>query len=155
LYLGVEVIKPDLVLRAADAAPLLLDNEPDDIHSDGLQVYVRLEADGPVYGFLVVPEPECEALRVRVAAGYAGSPEMVRGAWAPADVGYILTLELRLPDWESRTYSDRIGFDLLINEMLPDRERRSGQLVWSGGSGWVWLRGDRQPPDRLGELELA
>jgi hypothetical protein len=155
LYLGVEVIKPDLVLRAADAAPLLLDNEPDDIHSDGLQVYVRLEADGPVYGFLVVPEPEGEALRVRVAAGYAGSPEMVRGAWAPADVGYILTLELRLPDWESRTYSDRIGFDLLINEMLPDRERRSGQLVWSGGSGWVWLHGDRQPPDRLGELELA
>ena len=43
----------------------------------------------------------------------------------------------------------------IAREMLPERERRSGQLVWSGGSGWVWLRGDRQPPERLGELELA
>jgi hypothetical protein len=48
-----------------------------------------------------------------------------------------------------------LGFDLLVNEMLPERERRSGQLVWSGGSGWVWLRGDRQDPSRFGELELA
>jgi hypothetical protein len=155
LYLAVEVIKPDVVLRAADAAPLLLDNEPDDIHSDGLQIYARLEPDAPVYGFLVVPEPDGEALRVRVPTGYAGEPGMVRGVWTPADVGYIVTLELRLPGWESRTHGDRVGFDLLINEMLPERERRSGQLVWSGGSGWIWLRGDRQPAERFGELELA
>jgi hypothetical protein len=40
LYLSVEVVKPDLCCRPATAAPLLLDNEPDDIHSDGLQVYL-------------------------------------------------------------------------------------------------------------------
>ena len=47
-----------------------------------------------------------------------------------------------------------IGFDLLVNRIEPGRERRSGQLVWSGGGGWVYLRGDRQDPSRLGVLEL-
>ena len=34
--------------------------------------------------------------------------------------------------------------------MEPGRERRSGQLVWTGGGGWVYLRGDRQDPAALG-----
>jgi len=46
LYLAVEVTKPDLCFRTAGAPPLRLDNEPDDIHSDGLQVYLR-DPDGP------------------------------------------------------------------------------------------------------------
>jgi hypothetical protein len=44
---------------------------------------------------------------------------------------------------------------LLVNQMLPERLRRVGQLVWSGGGGWVYLRGDRQDPARFGTLELA
>jgi len=48
-----------------------------------------------------------------------------------------------------------LPFDLLINEMLPGGLRRSGQLVWSGGNGWVWLRGDRQERERFGILELV
>jgi len=40
LYLAVAVTKPDVYLRPAGSAPLKLDNEPDDIHSDGLQIYV-------------------------------------------------------------------------------------------------------------------
>ena len=32
--------------------------------------------------------------------------------------------------------------------------RRAGQLAWSGGGGWVYLRGDRQDPSALGMLEL-
>lgn len=47
-----------------------------------------------------------------------------------------------------------LDFDLIVNEMQPDRERRAGQLVWSGGGGWVWLRGDRHDPARLGQLHL-
>ena len=47
-----------------------------------------------------------------------------------------------------------MGFDLIVNEMLPGRVRRAGQLVWSGGNGWVWLHGDRQPAARFGVLEL-
>jgi len=155
LYLAVEVAKPEIVLRAEDALPLLLDNEPDDIHSDGIQLYARLEPEGAVFGFLVVPQPDGNGIRVRVAGGCAGGPEMVTGAWSTADVGYSVTLALSLPGWELRQLGDRIGFDLLVNEMLPDRDRLSGQLVWSGGSGWVWLRGDRQDPERFGELELA
>ena len=38
-------VKPELVIRDAAAAPLRLDNEPDDIHADGVQVYVRPAAD--------------------------------------------------------------------------------------------------------------
>jgi len=48
-----------------------------------------------------------------------------------------------------------VRFDLLVNEMLPGRLRRAGQLVWSGGNGWVWLRGDRQDVARMGMLELV
>jgi hypothetical protein len=38
--------------------------------------------------------------------------------------------------------------------MRPGRVRRAGQLVWSGGGGWVYLRGDRQSPESFGVLEL-
>ena len=56
--------------------------------------------------------------------------------------------------WSDVRLGDRIEFDLLVNEMQPERLRRAGQLVWSGGGGWVWLRGDRQDPSRFGTLEL-
>ena len=48
-----------------------------------------------------------------------------------------------------------MGFDLLINELLPDRARRAGQLVWSGGNGWVYLRGDAHDMTQAGSLELG
>ena len=28
------------------------------------------------------------------------------------------------------------------------------ELVWTGGAGWVYLRGDRQPAESFGTLEL-
>ena len=155
LYLAVEVTKPEIVLRPAGAPPLLLDNEPDDIHSDGLQIYLRLEPDAEAYGFLVVPDPSGDTIRVRAVSGFAGEPAMTTGSWRATEAGYRVTLALRVPEWGTRQQGDRVGFDLLVNEMLPDRERRAGQLVWSGGGGWVWLRGDRQDPTRFGELELA
>jgi hypothetical protein len=65
-----------------------------------------------------------------------------------------MTLRIVVPDWQVRG-GDRIPFDLLVNEMLPGRLRRAGQLVWSGGGGWVYLRGDRQPAAAFGMLELA
>jgi Heparinase II/III-like protein len=152
LYLSVEVVKPDLVVRPDDAPPLRYDNDPDDIHADGVQLYVRPAEDGPVYGFLVALGSE-RRLRVRGAGGTAGTPEMVTGRWEPTEAGYRITLALTLPGWEPRG-GDTVGFDLLVNRMEPERERRSGQLVWTGGGGWVYLRGDRQDPARLGALEL-
>jgi hypothetical protein len=56
--------------------------------------------------------------------------------------------------WGQVRPGEVIDFDLLVNRMLPGRMRRAGQLVWSGGGGWVWLRGDRQDPARFGTLEL-
>jgi hypothetical protein len=149
LYAAVEVVKAELVFRPADAAPLRLDNEPDDIHSDGLQLYLR-DAAGSVAGALVVPEAG-GSLRARTAAGTV--PMEVEGRWAPTETGYRVTLRLTPRAWEP-VAGDLVDFDLIVNEMQPDRLRRAGQLVWSGGGGWVWLRGDRQDPGRFGQLEL-
>ena len=80
-------------------------------------------------------------------------PRTVRGAWQPTERGYSVAVAIALPEWEPPPGA-QIGFDLLVNRIEPGRERRSGQLVWSGGGGWVYLRGDRQDPSRLGVLEL-
>jgi Carbohydrate family 9 binding domain-like len=154
LYLGLEVIKPEVQARDPKTAPLLLDNEPDEIHSDGVQLYLRLPEEEVVYGFLVVPSKD-GGLIVRGVADTAGRPEQVTGAWCSTDSGYLLTAAISVPQLSELRPGAEIGFDLLVNRMLPDRTRRAGQLVWSGGGGWVWLRGDRQDPARFGILELA
>jgi hypothetical protein len=153
LYVAIDVTAREPLFRAADAPPLRLDNEPDGVHGDGVQLYLRPDAAGPVYGFLVVPDAAGGVLRVRGTAGTAGLPEMVRGAWARTDTGYAVTLAVAIPGWEPRS-GDELGFDLLVNRLTPERDRRAGQLVWSGGGGWVYLRGDRQDPAAFGVLEL-
>src|SRR5438132_435847 len=155
-YLAVEVTKPDMCFRTADAAPLRLDNEPDEVPSDGLQLYLRDLESGDVAGWLVVPEGQDRGgVRVRAAGGSPGVPDGVEGAWRCTQRGYRVTLAVAWPDWHRAHVGGRVGFDLIINEMLPGRVRRAGQLVWSGGNGWVWLRGDRQEPERMGILELV
>ena len=154
IYLGVEVVKAEAIVRADDAPPLRLDNEPDDIHTDGLQVYLRPESGGPIFGMLVVLADDAGRIRVSPIAGTAATADMADGAWRQTGTGYAVALRLRLPDWTPRG-GDRIGFDLVINEMRPDRLRRAGQLVWSGGAGWVYLRGDRHAPEAFGTLELG
>lgn len=157
LYLAVRVSKPDVWLRPRDAAPLLLDNEPDDIHSDGLQIYIG-RGDGETAaatGFLIVPDADGPELRVRRAGGTVGDPATVRGRWRRTEDGYVVTLAVAWPEDLVTHVGGRVGFDLIVNEMLPGRERRAGQLVWSGGNGWVWLQGDRQDPARFGVLDLV
>jgi hypothetical protein len=154
LHLLIDVHTPEPAFRPAAAPPLRLDNEPDDIHSDGVQVYLRPGDPGPVYGFLVVPDASGDGIRVTGAGGTLGRPEMVEGKWWMSEAGYGLALSIRIPGWEPRQ-GDELGFDLLVNRAEPGRIRRAGQLVWSGGGGWVYLRGDRQDPSRFGVLELA
>lgn len=157
LYLAVAVTKQDLVFRPAAAPPLLLDNEADEIHSDGVQVYLS-DSSAPegsaCWGYLVVPEPGGSTIRVRVVSDAAGDPRGVHGAWRRTEEGYCLTLAVAWPEGLLTHVGGRVGFDLIVNEMAAGRERRIGQLVWSGGGGWVWLRGDRQDPKRHGILEL-
>ena len=154
LYVAVAVTAPAPRFRPAAAPPLLLDNDPDDIHGDGVQLYLRPEPGGPVYGFLVVPDAAGGGIRVHAASGTAGHPDMVCGAWVRTETGYTVTLAVAPPGWEPHS-GDEPGFDILVNRMTPDRDRRAGQLVWSGGGGWVYLRGDRQDPSSFGVLELV
>jgi hypothetical protein len=157
LYVAVEVTKPDVCLRPADAPPLRLDNEVDDIHSDGLQVYIADEAGGDHVGYLIVPEVKSGGVRVVATTDSAelAAPGTVQGRWERTEHGYRITVAVPWPAQARPHVGARMGFDLIINEMLPGRVRRAGQLVWSGGNGWVWLRGDRQDPSRFGVLELV
>jgi hypothetical protein len=162
LYLAIDVTKPDVCLRPSTAPPLLLDNEPDDIHSDGLQVYVAPmsavdhdQAAAPA-GYLIVPQSEGRAVRASATSDANGAvPERVHGGWRRTESGYCVTVAIPWPSDVRPHAGGRVRFDVIVNEMLPGRERRVGQLVWSGGGGWVWLRGDRQDPSRLGVLELV
>ena len=154
LFLAVEVTHPHPVFRAAGAPPLLLDNEPDLIHADGLQVYLR-PPQGAAHGWLVAPDPAGPGLGVRVVQGLAGEAGGVRGAWRRTATGYVVTLALAAAGWPPGANAGPARFDLIVNEMAEGRERRRGQLVWSGGGGWAYLRGDRQDPSRLGTVELA
>ncbi|HXQ28786.1 MAG TPA: heparinase II/III family protein [Gemmatimonadales bacterium] len=153
LFVAVEVVKRDPHFRPPDAPPLELDNEPDDVHSDGLQLYLRDPDTGEARGILVVPEgAERGSLRIRPVGG-AADPG-ASGAWERTPDGYRVTLAV---PWNgARAHvGAQIGFDLLVNTTESGRVRRTAQLVWSGGGGWVWLRGDRQPSDRFGVLELV
>jgi hypothetical protein len=150
LFLMVEVTKSDVWFLPATAPPLDLDNEVDDIHSDGIQVYCRQE--GETLGLLIVPE-ETGGLRVSPTGGSHADPQLVEGSWMETPEGYRITLAIR-PEW-SLDPRLPLEFDLLVNEMRPGRQRRAGQLVWSGGNGWVYLRGDRQDPASFGILTLT
>ena len=137
VYLAVEVTAPEPAFRPPGAADPEWENENPDIHSDGIQVYL----DGISFlGWLVVPDADDpERLRVSAAHGTDASPEMVRGAWQPTPRGYRITCAFELPD----DVHD-FGFDLCVNRFREGRERRVGQLVWSGALGSrLYLAGDR------------
>ena len=167
LYLGVEVTKPDVCLRAAGKPPANVDNEPDDIHSDGLQLYLAPRAgasdassDGgrhDAVGYLIVPDDAGSGVRARVTSDTRNGADAgaVVGGWRRTPGGYCVTVAVPWPSGVRPHAGAHVAFDLIVNEMLPGRTRRTGQLVWSGGGGWIWLRGDRQDPARFGMLELV
>jgi hypothetical protein len=177
LYLAVAVTKPDVCLRPSSAPPLALDNDPDDIHSDGLQVYVAPVLNpstqkgggsgaggggggggGRAVGYLIVPQHGGHGIRSQLTSDTRGDgavPSTVAGGWRRTETGYRVTVAIPWPEGVYPHAGARVSFDLIVNELLPGRVRRVGQLVWSGGGGWVWLRGDRQDPSRFGVLELV
>jgi hypothetical protein len=153
LYVAVEVTKSDLTFRAPGAAPLKLDNETDLIHSDGLQLYVQ-RADEPAYGWLMVPDPAGSGLQIRAASGPASAVDAARGAWRKTARGYRITVAISVPGWPPAMGEAPPHFDLVVNQMHRERTRRLGQLCWTGGGGWAYLRGDRQDPDGFGTVTL-
>ena len=107
-------------------------------------------------GYLIVPEQRGRGVRAQLTSDTrAHAATGVRGGWRRTESGYCVTVAI---PWPERAYPHagaRVAFDLIVNELLPGRLRRVGQLVWSGGGGWVWLRGDRQDPARFGVLDLV
>ena len=138
----VEVRKQPLAF-APESKENPLDNEPSEINGDGVQLYLR-PVDGAPHGWLLAPS-EIGEIRVRPI----GTQDLVHILvnYARTDEGYrvqcILPREMLGPQ-------GRFDLDVVVNEKSPERERRRGQLVLSGGRGeFVYLRGDRQPAERL------
>jgi hypothetical protein len=142
LYVAVDVTASEPAFRPRGAPDPEWDNEPPDIHSDGVQLYV----DAVTFlGWLIVPDPDdTGSLRVMAVRGTDAEPEMVHGAWMPTEHGYRITCAVELPDEFAE-----FGFDLYVNRFREGRERRVAQLVWSGARGTrLYLAGDRPLPGR-------
>jgi hypothetical protein len=143
------VVKPEVVVRPAGAPDPALDNEPADIHSDGVQCYV---GQARWAGFLVVPELERGGIRVRAVAGTAARAADADGESRRTPDGYEMLV--RCQSGAPLRPGDRLRFTAVVNEMRPGRERRAGQLALAGG-GWVYLRGDRESPGVAFMAELT
>jgi hypothetical protein len=158
LYLAVDVTAPEPWFRPEGAPDPQLENENPDIHSDGLQVYVE---SGGFYGWLVVPVAhDTERLRVSAVRGTDAAPEMVvRGGWQPTQHGYRVTLAMDVPglfpSGPEREGPTELAFDLYVNRGREGRERRTGQLAWSGARGTrLYLAGDRPLPGALPRVRV-
>jgi hypothetical protein len=87
-------------------------------------------------------------LAVPLADGTARVTSLVANGPVPAvraesmPDGWRMELQWPLADLPP----DSFVFDLVVNERPPERERRRGQLVLSGGQGRGYLRGDRHAP---------
>jgi hypothetical protein len=132
---------------ARDENPL--DNEHPDVNSDGVQIHLRapgLSARGRSASWLLVPEPLDGRVRASVRDDASSLP--LDATWSRTEQQW--TLLVRIPRNALGAPDAQFGLDVIVNEMPPGRERRRGQLVLSGaGSGWAWLRGDRQDRDAL------
>jgi hypothetical protein len=148
LYVAVDVTAPEPCFRPADEGDPEWENENPDIHSDGLQVYVSTTG---FFGWLIVPG--ADSLRVSAVPGSDAEPEMIAGgSWQPTPRGYRMTFGIVLPE----PVTGDIGFDLYVNRAKAGRQRRVGQLVWSGARGSrLYLAGDRPLPGPLPLVRIA
>ncbi len=153
LYLAVVVTKPDFLVRGADAPPLDLDNEQDDIHSEGVQVYYRTSS-GEARAYLIRPT-ETGGIIARAIPGSPSELVALSGGSMRTDDGYVLTVALPCDGLSAAPDRSTMTFDVCINEMREERVRRAGQLAWGGGGGWIYLRGDRRADTSWGLLSLA
>ena len=144
LEVQVAVRKSPLVFRSPDAPDPALDNESPDINSDGVQLHLWREGWAEPVAWLAVPEAGTPIVRVRQSAGGDDAPPL-GVSWHETSTGYEMTLAV-----PRASLAPEFAIDVLINDMSAHRERRRGQLVLSGAHGErVYLRGDRQPLDRL------
>jgi hypothetical protein len=123
-----------------------LDNEPASINGDSVQLYVT--ADTRSAGLLLVPDGV--GVGVRPVEGWSNDLA-VDARWRVTSEGYHLEATLYI---DGRT--PEFSLDVIVNDVVPGRARRRGQLVLSGAAGeFVYLRGDRQDPARLLRFALT
>ncbi|MDQ3696616.1 MAG: heparinase II/III-family protein [Gemmatimonadota bacterium] len=148
LEIGVHVRKRPTCFRPAGAPDPAFDNEPPDIHSDGVQLYLLAPGWSSPAAWLAVPEVDGGRVRIRPVDGsHAGCS--ISAAWQRSPDGYGMRFSVPLSALGAGP-SYPFAFDVIVNDMAPGRERRRGQLVLSGGAGeFVYLQGDRQSPARL------
>ena len=151
-FVEVSVQKPDVVLRPPNAPDPALDNEHPDIHSDGVQLYLLGPGWQHFAGWLAVPESPAPRVRTHVIDG-ARADVPITAEWRPESRGYGMRFAIPLSTLGAQRESP-IAIDLVVNEMARDRTRRRGQLVLSGGGGWIYLQGDRQSPARFLPLTI-
>ena len=148
LHIDVKIEKDDPATFAPRRDHNPLDNEHPDINSDGIQLHIADPGSTAVLTWLLVPETGTDAVRIH---GPAHAPRL-DATWAPARNGYRVRSTLRLTP---RMQRDGFDLDVIVNDISPDRARRRGQLVMSGGGDWIYLRGDRQPRERLMHFAVA
>lgn len=140
---------------ARDENPL--DNEHPDTNSDGVQLY--LGAAGGVGGaryhaWILVPQPADGTVRVTPTAAFGPALPLVARTHLTT-TGWVLRASVPRTSLLSQGATD-FTLDLIVNEITPDRERRRGQLVLSGGHDeWIYLRGDRQDAARAIPFHLS
>ena len=147
LVVHVSVRKPEVVLRPPNAADPQLDNEHADIHSDGVQLYLLAPEWAHFAGWLAVPEFPAPRVRTHVIDGTRANVP-IEAQWQPESGGYAMHFAIPLNALSAQS-ERRVAIDLIVNEMARGHTRRRGQLVLSGGGGWVYLQGNRQAPARF------
>jgi hypothetical protein len=157
LRVGVDVRTPHPTF-VSEGTENPLDNERAEINGDGVQLYVQRSPESAsstdVLGWLLVPdERAAPAVRV-IALTPPASREPPEARWRRTAHGYAI--ELAIPRALLGEPGSTFGFDLIVNECAPGRERRRGQLVLSGARGeFVYLQGDRHDPARFLRVALV
>lgn len=158
LYIDISVDKQPVAFAPARAVNPL-DNEHPDINSDGLQLY--LAGSDPsgrqtAFSWILVPESPAPNVRVTPRETTNGDPAPTLSAsWRATQRGFAMRVVAPLVAFAA---TGAFFADVIVNEIPapPERERRRGQLVLSGGRGeWIYLRGDRQDPSRFLRFVIA
>jgi Heparinase II/III-like protein len=154
LIVDVNATAAELVFVPASATNPY-DNEHPDINGHGVQLYLRTFFDGGAW--MIVPDAGGNRARVRPLAGW-GTLEMREATWKKTPDGFSVHARIALPPLPAGHAKGAypVAIDVLVNETVPERERRRGQLVLSGAQGeFVYLRGDRHDGSQLVPLMIV